>query len=288
MMIASYLLLAYVVVLIVLANRDELQPARPPLTSFATFGLTQIEALWRLVEALVRHMRWGDAPGFDRRKPVHRVAALLMILQAVLVVSLLTMDIPPVDRVDFPGDLAGALRQIAGNAAIYLALALLGVGYQLRRNRTMVRRQLGLRRPTRADWLSGLAMAIALYALTNLGTTTWAALTPAETFTEQTRGARMIFQALEGSLLAGLFLAVVTATGEEILFRGALQPVLGILLSSLFFTLIHVQYAFTPAMLILCIVSLGFAQLRRRYSTTAAIIAHAGYNFLPFLQFALF
>ena len=129
--------------------------------------------------------------------------------------------------------------------------------------------------------------AVLLYALAHAATAIWASAVSPVTFEAQTRTARFIFETLSGSLVASLLFACLTGISEEILYRGALQPVFGILLSSLFFTLIHVQYAFTPAALILFLVSLGFALLRKRYSTSAAIIAHASYNFLPFLLFAL-
>ena len=78
-------------------------------------------------------------------------------------------------------------------------------------------------------------------------------------------------------------MAVIPAVSEEVFYRGALQPILGVMLSSLFFTITHTQYGLTPATLILFVVSLGFAWLRLRYHTSAAIFAHAVFNFLPYL-----
>ena len=115
----------------------------------------------------------------------------------------------------------------------------------------------------------------------------WAGAVPADVFELQTRAARQIFESLSDSFFPGLLFALFAAAGEEVLYRGALQPVFGIALTSLFFTLIHVQYAFTPAALIVFGLSLAFAWLRARFSSTSAIIAHASYNGLPFLLFAL-
>jgi membrane protease YdiL (CAAX protease family) len=47
------------------------------------------------------------------------------------------------------------------------------------------------------------------------------------------------------------------------------------------------QYTLTPAILMILIAALGLAWLRERYSTTASIIAHFVYNFIPFLFLAL-
>jgi membrane protease YdiL (CAAX protease family) len=47
------------------------------------------------------------------------------------------------------------------------------------------------------------------------------------------------------------------------------------------------QYAFTPASLILLVVSLGLGWVRQRQSTTASIFAHFVYNFIIQFQVVL-
>jgi membrane protease YdiL (CAAX protease family) len=69
--------------------------------------------------------------------------------------------------------------------------------------------------------------------------------------------------------------------------RGALQPVFGILITSIFFTLLHTQYLFTPTMGLIFLISVGFGVIRRRYNTTTAIITHFVYNFFPLLLLVL-
>ena len=286
-MLAHFLGLAYIFLLIILANRDDRRRASMPMADMATFGLTHFQPLWDGVGAIVRRLNPGETPAFDRLKPVHRVAALLMILQAVLVFWTLALDGQPEGRDLLPADETGALLHVSISAALNVTLALLGVGWLTRRDLSAILGRLGLRLPTPKDWLAGLVTAVLLYTSAHVATAIWASAVSPVTFEAQTRTARFIFETLSGSLVASLLFACLTGISEEILYRGALQPVFGILLSSLFFTLIHVQYAFTPAALILFLVSLGFALLRKRYSTSAAIIAHASYNFLPFLLFAL-
>ncbi|MBK8021399.1 MAG: CPBP family intramembrane metalloprotease [Chloroflexi bacterium] len=76
----------------------------------------------------------------------------------------------------------------------------------------------------------------------------------------------------------GIVLSLLVAFGEETFFRGALQPVFGNLLTSVFFLILHTQYTLTPASLLLFLVSLALGWLRNRHSTTAAFVAHFVYN----------
>jgi hypothetical protein len=179
-------------------------------------------------------------------------------------------------------DLAGAAPQLLYGTLLYLALAVLGVGWLTRRDWAGVKRRLGLRWPRPADWMAGVAAGIALHLLVALATVLWQATVEPSIFESQVSGARAIFEALSSSLLAGGLLAMSVGVGEEVLFRGALQPVFGMVISSLLFVALHTQYAFTPAAAILLVASLGFGLLRARVSTTAAIIAHAAYNAMPF------
>jgi membrane protease YdiL (CAAX protease family) len=75
-------------------------------------------------------------------------------------------------------------------------------------------------------------------------------------------------------------LAVAAGLGEELLFRGALQPVFGILTTSLIFAVSHVQYGFSPAALAILLLSIVLGIIRKRQNTTMAILVHAGYNFV--------
>lgn len=76
-------------------------------------------------------------------------------------------------------------------------------------------------------------------------------------------------------------LATSAAISEEIAFRGALQPVFGFWATALIFALTHMQYALTPATLIIFGVAVAFGWLRMRYNTTVAIVTHFFYNFIP-------
>ena len=283
LMLVVALLVIYALALIVLANVAEESYERVPIVTMMTLGLTQLGGLWKAVAAVIGRFSSFDAPTFDRNKLVHRIAALLMIAGFCAAGVIAAKGSDSADWARYDRDQGEAVLNIVGSAGLYTVLAFAGVGYVIRRPLAAVLRRLGLRMPSRTDILLGFGMGIVLYVFALAATALWSALVPAEVFEAQTESARRIVAAYQSSFSAALLLAGLSATSEEILFRGALQPVFGVLLTSMFFTAAHLQYALSPAALILFFVSLGFAWLRLRFSTVTAIFAHATYNFLPFL-----
>jgi membrane protease YdiL (CAAX protease family) len=85
------------------------------------------------------------------------------------------------------------------------------------------------------------------------------------------------------AVLFALLIGVGAGLGEETLFRGAVQPVLGILPTSVLFTSMHVQYG--PSLLLgyVFLLSIGLGLLRKYVNTTASLLAHAGYNSLAII-----
>jgi len=78
--------------------------------------------------------------------------------------------------------------------------------------------------------------------------------------------------------------AVVAGFGEELVFRGVLQPRLGILLPALMFTAVHaLQYNF-DALLQVFFLGIVFGVIRRRTNTTTSAIIHGGYDFVLLLM----
>ena len=305
---------AAISLMIFLANLEAARGQRPPLAGALNYGLAGAFLIWSLsalpadadraglsliavaaaaailsarhlarrLRPLIVRLSLKEAIAFDPRHPVHRLALTLMIFHIASVLWRARIGL------DFAyADVGAALLDLGGGALIYLSAALLGVGWGLRRDARALWQRLGLRVPQRRDWLAGIAAALLLYLLAGAATALWASgVSPAD-FAEQTRAAQHLFSIFRPSLLAGLLLALLSASSEEVLFRGALQPVFGILPTALFFALSHLQYAATPALLIVLLLGLGFGLLRKRISTTAAIIAHALYNLLPFLLFSL-
>ena len=93
-------------------------------------------------------------------------------------------------------------------------------------------------------------------------------------------------QALSEQLLGSLFttpfgvltLGLAAAIGEEPLFRGALQPRFGIILTSLLFAAVHGNYGLSLSTLIVFVLGLVLGWVRNRHNTTTTMIAHAVYN----------
>lgn len=81
------------------------------------------------------------------------------------------------------------------------------------------------------------------------------------------------------AVLFGLLIGVGAAAGEETLFRGALQPALGIPLASLLWASLHVQYGLSVLLVYIFVISVAWGILRNRINTTATFLVHAGYNF---------
>ena len=77
----------------------------------------------------------------------------------------------------------------------------------------------------------------------------------------------------------GLVIGIGAAAGEETLFRGALQPAVGIPLASVLWASLHIQYGLSVLLVYIFVISIGWGILRNRINTTATFLVHAGYNF---------
>jgi len=164
-------------------------------------------------------------------------------------------------------------------AVLMIAAAFLGIGLAIRRTLAQSLTRLGLQLPTVQDVTWGIGVGIGLYGALIIMGVIWSALSSPDQIAEQSAAAEQIARSFNTLPLA-FALSLAAAVSEEILFRGALQPVFGIVATSLFFALLHLQYTLTPATIIIFVVGLGFGWLRKRQNTSAAIIAHFVYNFV--------
>lgn len=80
-------------------------------------------------------------------------------------------------------------------------------------------------------------------------------------------------------IMTAAIVGLAAGIGEEILFRGLLQPVFGVIPTALLFTLIHTHYGPTVLLLELFAVGAFVGLIRQKYNTWAAIIVHAGFDF---------
>lgn len=214
----------------------------------------------------------------DPASPVHAVALALSTL--VLTNLLVTLGIGL-------GNLAEAASATEPNAGSLLAqlwaqqlltalLAVVGVGWLLRRNGRSLLQRLGIVKINGRQLLIGIGCGLALVPvailLETVGNAAGWATADVDRLTEALLGP--LFTSIPGILTLGLSAAI----GEETLFRGALQPRFGLLLTSLLFALLHSTYGISIATVIVFVLGCILGWLRNRYSTSVSMIVHAIYN----------
>ena len=161
---------------------------------------------------------------------------------------------------------------------LFTLLAFLGIGLFIRRSNEAVQERLGLEWPTRQHLLVGLRWIPILVVLQAVIGAIWFAVNP-----EQAQQLDDISTTLLGdvnSLWEWFALALAAGIGEELLFRGALQPVLGLWFTAILFAASHIQYGLTPATLAVFIIAIALGIIRQRTNTTVAILVHFGYDFV--------
>jgi len=171
---------------------------------------------------------------------------------------------------------------IALQAAGLLIVAFAGVGLWIRRSWSQAWERLGLSLYPSRLWSISAAAVVGLLGINFAGSIMWVIIAP-----DQAESIAEISDILLGdydSLGAVFLLSVLSSVSEEILFRGALQPVLGVVPTAILFGATHLQYAISPATLIILLIGIVLGILRRQFGTWAAILAHFGYNFSLFLM----
>lgn len=174
-------------------------------------------------------------------------------------------------------ELAVSVLDVVLQQAAFVLLALAGAGLFIRRDLAGINRRLGLEIPTPGQLAIGALVIVLLILIQGTIGGIWALLDPEQA--EQ-------LGSLNEALLAGFdsvgewfVLALASGTGEEILFRGALQPVFGLPVTSLLFAVVHIQYGLTPITFVVFFLGLILGIVRRYTNTTVAIFVHFGYNF---------
>jgi membrane protease YdiL (CAAX protease family) len=164
-------------------------------------------------------------------------------------------------------------------ALVGFAYAAVGTGFY--RTVREASDRLGLVRPT---W-SMVGIAILFMALIFIVNGAASAITQAvqpdlfDEIQDATKNLTANVQNPAGALLLG----VSAGIGEELLLRGAVQPRFGIILTSLLFALLHVQYGLTFVLIGLFLTGALLGIERKRYGTTASIITHAMFDILVVL-----
>lgn len=167
------------------------------------------------------------------------------------------------------------------------ALAFVGVGLFTRRSPAQTAQRLALVPPSRGWWwlvaVAGvgafLMVAFAIEAIANV-------VAPAQQ--KQVTDVSTVLFSHFNNPGAAIFLGLLAGIVEELVFRGALLPRFGVVVTALLFAALHTQYAVSFATLEVFVLGIGLGLLRKYSgSTLTAMVTHAGYDIavglLPFV-----
>lgn len=211
----------------------------------------------------------------DPDSPVHALAlALAMILLGTDLAVIAFTDVLATATSTPPLTLTDLLYQ----EAPFLVFALIGVGLFIRRELPDTSRRLGLVVP--AWWQVAVALAAAgVFFGFAQGMDGLAHVWTPGTAHRIDDATNHVFGQLGGPV-GIVALAVAPGLCEELLFRGALQPRLGLVATALLFTSIHTQYALSIDTAAVFAIALGLGLIRKYANTTASCTCHVAYNLL--------
>ena len=207
--------------------------------------------------------------------PVHSLALVLaIILLGTQVASLAFSDVLAADLQLPPLTIA----DLAAQELPFLIIAFAGVGLYIRRSFPSSSERLGLVTPSWWHITLALGAAGAFWGLSEASQWLSQLLTPDLT-DKVNKTSNHLFGGLGGPLgIASL--ALLPGICEEIMFRGALQPRLGLLATAVLFTAIHTEYGLSIDVVTIFVIAIGFGLVRRYANTTSTITCHVAYNLL--------
>lgn len=236
------------------------------------------------IPSLIPQVRHGLAktifPGLEVSAPVHTwslysfLAAL--VVTAVGVTMLFNPDVIAASLKSMPLMIAAGVNMLC-----FVLFSFVAAGIWIHKPFKATLVDLGL---TRVSWkIAGLCVGIALLlALSIQGLESVLMQLISDDMRaalEKVVGAMKIEGGPGVVLLHAVLIGLAAGIGEEILFRGLMQPVFGLVPTTLLFTLVHMHYGPTVLLLELFLVGLLLGLIRKRFNTTAAIIVHAAFDF---------
>jgi uncharacterized protein len=211
----------------------------------------------------------------DPDSPVHAYALVLaVILFGTQVSTILFVDVLAIDQT-LP---SLSIGDVLASETPFLIMALAGVGLFIRRDARAAAVRLGLTRPAWWQMAFALAAAGAFFALIQGADWLSHQWTPGIA-SQVDRTTQHVFGGLNNPVgIAAI--ALLPGICEEILFRGALQPRVGLIVTAILFTSVHTQYGFSFDALSVLIVAIGLGLIRKYTNTTTSGVAHITYNVL--------
>jgi membrane protease YdiL (CAAX protease family) len=246
------------------------------LISFPAAGLTLVfVGVWGALASLPAARRQlARLIPIQSDSPVH---ALALVLAGYLIGnSLFTLTQGGLEELAAEVE-AASIETVLLQQLFFVLLGLLGVGLGLRRAGGAIRQRLALIRLRPRQLIGVVGWVVLLVMLQSLFGFWWLSTSPGEAGT---------IEELNSLLLADIdtlgewfLLAAAAGVGEELLFRGALQPVFGLPFTAFIFAFAHIQYGLTPVTLFVFVLGAIFGVIRHRTSTSYAILVHFGYDF---------
>ena len=159
----------------------------------------------------------------------------------------------------------------------YVLFALAGVGLLIRRRGPGTWQRLGLRRPTFKQLLAAVGIAGLLLGFDLLVSWIWQGIDPAG-YDLLAKVNENLFGGL-ATVGGAIALGLSAGISEELLFREAVQPRLGLLSTTMLFTIGHQQDGLTLATLQVFVIGLVFGLMRKRTGgVIVCMVSHATYN----------
>lgn len=216
----------------------------------------------------------------DYRSSVHAIAIFLVTLPVIMLAF--EQALGPGTEADLgEASQTGAAAAVTSilNHRIQLAVwTLVGVGWLTRRTWRQVLERLGLVKPRPNEIAIGIGSGLLLFGILLIleslrAATGWELNGKAAQLQDPEFG--LLFRSIPATLTAGIAIGI----GDEALFRGALQPKLGLLLTSLLFVVVFCSVGSTLLGVTLTLmIGLTLGVLRMRFNTTTCVTVHCTYN----------
>ncbi|MGH3085853.1 MAG: CPBP family intramembrane glutamic endopeptidase [Rubrobacteraceae bacterium] len=271
------------------ASEAEANVSTTEQIAFAAAGATALVAGMAGVALCVPLLRRVVGSGPERKfwadPPITLALWLSTMILANNVVSFLIFTQEPDVASLFPDGRVSPIV-ILSSQLPFVIVAAMGVGIFFRRNPRQTIERLGYGKISMKHFGAISLFVAAALGLSFAADALFAALQP-DLYSQVGELSENLFspQGLNpiSAILFALLIGVGAGLGEETLFRGALQPALGIVFTSILFASLHVQYG--PSLLLgyVLLLSFGLGLLRKHINTTASFVAHAGYNTISVL-----
>jgi uncharacterized protein len=238
-------------------------------------GIMATAAVAAILAARPVRERIARVMPIDPDSPVHAYALVLAVIMfGTQLATIVFVDVLAIDQTLPPL----SLGDVAASETPFLIMALAGVGLYIRRNTAGAAERLGLTRPTWWQIATALAAAGAFFALVQGADQLSHIWTPGVA-SQVDKTTQHVFGGLNDPIgIAAI--ALLPGICEEILFRGALQPRLGLLATAVLFTSIHTQYGVSFDALAVLVVAIGLGLIRKYTNTTTSCLCHVSYNLL--------